>query len=117
MAWCAKAVSRWPATRVGAIAAAIATILALAFVAYRQTSVWTNTKVLYRHALSVTRDNWFAENALGVQAMNQGRSDEALRHFEQSLKDLAPPLRPGYREVHNNLGLLYIGQSRLDDAR
>jgi Flp pilus assembly protein TadD len=106
-----------PAAARVATALAAVIVLAFAFLARRQVEVWSSTDALYRHALQVDPDNWFAENALGVRAMHEGRSDDALRHFERSLNDLAPGLRPGYREAHNNLGLLLLQTGRFSDAR
>ena len=118
LAWLGRDLtSRRPVARSAFAWAAGAVVVALTFGAYLQTKVWASTDALYQHAVRVTRNNWFAENALGVQAMNQGRSEEALRHFERSLNDLSPRLRPGYREVHTNLGLLFTNLGRFDEAR
>ncbi|TMQ68478.1 MAG: tetratricopeptide repeat protein, partial [Candidatus Eisenbacteria bacterium] len=113
----AQLVEPAPRARRLAVAGGAAALLAFAVVAARQTRVWASTDALYRHAAEVTRDNWFAENALGVEAMSQGRGQEAERHFAQSLKDLAPALRGGYREAHTNLGLLFVQERRFVDAR
>src|SRR5439155_24465311 len=96
----AQLVERAARARRLAVAGGAAALLAFAVVGARQTRVWASTDALYRHAAEVTRDNWFAENALGVEGMAQGRGQEAERHFAQSLKDLAPALRGGYREAH-----------------
>ncbi len=118
IAWLARDLgAQRPASRRALVWGAAAAVVALGWMARRQTEVWASTETLFQNAVRVTRDNWFAENALGVEAMDRGRLDEARRHFEQSLNDLAPPLRAGYREAHTNLGLLSIQQGRGEDAR
>ena len=62
-------------------APSIATLLALAIVAHRQISYWSDHVTLWSHALQVTSGNWQAENNLGMALLRQGRMEEAIPHF------------------------------------
>lgn len=51
-------------------------------------------------------------NTLGVAMMNQGKSAEAQKNFEQALtKD------PNFAQARMNLGICYLAQQKLDQAR
>lgn len=51
-------------------------------------------------------------NTLGVAMMNQGKSAEAQKNFEQALaKD------PNFAQARMNLGISYLAQQKLDQAR
>jgi Flp pilus assembly protein TadD len=64
-----------------------------------QVGYWKNSETLFRHALDVTRDNWLAQNNLGVALERTGRVQEAIGHYEQAVR-----IRPGHAETLNNLG-------------
>jgi len=72
---------------------------------------WKDTETLFRHAILVTRNNYLAHYNLGTVLDKQGRLDEALRHFQEALKE-----KPGYVEACNNLGVVLDEQGRLDEA-
>lgn len=52
-----------------------------------------------------------AYNNLGFLLAQDGRLDEAMQHYERSLK-----VKPDYPEAHNNLGNALQGKGRLDQA-
>lgn len=83
--------------RVLQIAAAV-TIAALAFITRNQLSYWHDSEALFRHALSVTQDNYIAHINLGATLANEGKLDEAMTHYEAALK-----IRPS-AELHYKLG-------------
>ena len=56
-------------------------LLALATVTYRQIGYWKDNLTLWSHASQVVKNDWIAEDWLGVELMKQGRMDEALKHF------------------------------------
>jgi len=53
---------------------------------------WHNSETLFRHALAVTQDNWVAHKNLGAVLAHQGRLDEALFHYSESLRIWPEPL-------------------------
>jgi len=85
------------------LAAATALVVAASAVtAHAQASHWLSDWTVWSHALAVTRDNYIADNAMGVLLVQQGRHDEADADFQE-----AAHLQPGYAQAHNNLGLAY----------
>ena len=87
-------------------------ITALAIVARRQVGVWRDTRTLLEHATRVTRNNWLAENDLGVEISREGNREEGRRHFEEALR-----IRPDYAEAFGNLGFSLFLEGRLEEAR
>ena len=102
---------RWPARKVVLPAAAVIAIGGLLPVARAQTATWHDSATLWRHALSVTRDNYFAHGGLGAALVAQGNADQAEREFAEALR-----LKPDLADVHNDLGSLLADRGRLGDA-
>jgi len=63
---------------------------------------WKNGFTIFSHALVVTEGNWVAHNNLGLILLNEGRTDEAIWHFRESLK-----AKPSYVLAWLNLGVAY----------
>ena len=83
----------------------------LATLTWRQTYIYKDLKTLWGDTLAKNPDCWMAYNNLGVILQTEGKSDEALIHFRQSveLKHSEP--------FHNfNLGLALYHQGKYDDA-
>jgi protein O-mannosyl-transferase len=111
-AWGAADVMATSRTRRVALAAtAVATVAALAVVARAQVHVWADSTTLWRHALALDARNYYAHHALGCLSSDAGRTDEAVRSFEETIR-----LAPDYPEGHYNLGLMRMRQGRFDDA-
>jgi Flp pilus assembly protein TadD len=91
-------------------AAAVLIILALAWVAFIQTSYWRNSDALWTHALAVTSDNDVAHNNLGYLCNDRGELDKAISHFESAAR-----IRSGKRDPHYDLGSAFV-QMNLGDA-
>ena len=91
-------------------AAAVLVILALAWVAFIQTSYWRNSEALWMHALAVTSDNDVAHNNLGYLCNDRGELDNAISHFESAAR-----IRSGKRDPHYDLGSAFV-QMNLGDA-
>ena len=69
------------------------------------------TKRFFARTLTVTRDNWRVESALGNVLANAGRYEEALPHFATSLR-----IRSDDPGAHYGLGLALHGLGRPQDA-
>jgi Flp pilus assembly protein TadD len=120
-------------------------VIACAVQTRHQLGYWVDSETLFRHALSVTENNWLCQNNLASALDRQGRVDEAIAHFRESLRldpnkaltrnnygatlvktgqieeaiqeyEKAIRLSPGYAGAYNNLGSALAQQGRLDDA-
>jgi len=108
-------------TRRAILAGATAIIIGtLAWQARIQTSYWSSTESLWKHALEVTKDNDVAQYNVAMYLLRRGQLDEAISHYEKALN-----IRPGDREshyhlsvalLHTSLGNALAEKGRLDEA-
>jgi protein O-mannosyl-transferase len=98
---------RWPVL----ISSAAAVIMALAFLAWRQTSHWHDSEALWRHALALEPNNDVANAGLGGTLFAQGKSDDAIGHYERAIHS-----RPGNAAAQDGLALALANQQRFDEA-
>lgn len=104
-------VSRFP-QRATLLKLASATVLiVLTATTWRQLRHWRNTETLFRHAIGVTQNNYVAHSVLGLYLSDQGRTDEAVKHYQMALH-----INPAYADAHNNIGLELAMRGRLDEA-
>jgi tetratricopeptide (TPR) repeat protein len=122
-----------------------AVLIGCVVVTQHQISFWKNSETLFRHALAVTRDNHMAHCELGTVLMSQGRIDDAIAEFRESVR-LAPRFvlarvslgvalgtkgqmdaaieqfraavraGPNDLDAHYNLGVALMSKSRNDEA-
>jgi tetratricopeptide (TPR) repeat protein len=97
--------------RIALAAAAVAAIAALSMATARQVARWRDTRTLFTHALAVTDDNWVAHLYLGDVELREGRVDDAVPHFIESLR-----LAPHLPETYNKLGAALGAQGHNEDA-
>ncbi len=81
--------------------AAGASVALLAGTAILQVRHWRDSVALFEHTLSVTRDNSIAHAHLGAALLERGEVDSAIAHWREAAR-----LRPGFRDVTNNLAWL-----------
>ena len=99
--WLAGSIPRSSrAARYALGASALAVVAVLSVVASRQASTWRSSEALWRHALSVTRDNWQAWNGLGDALFESSRPAEAIEAQRRSLR-----IRPANPFAWNDLGV------------
>jgi tetratricopeptide (TPR) repeat protein len=75
--------ARWRQSLLAALSAA--TLLALAAVAWRQTSYWRDRETLWTRALACTEQNLVAHYSLAIAYAQQGRTDEAIAQLRAGL--------------------------------
>jgi len=92
----------------GIAACTIAVLITLTTVQIRY---WKNSETLFKHTLLVTEGNWVMHCNLGLVYLNQGRIDEAVWHFNQSIK-----AKPSYSLAYLNLGAAYVTSNQFDKA-
>jgi tetratricopeptide (TPR) repeat protein len=83
----------------------------LVFLTWRQTAVYHDLITLYTATLRKNPGCWMAYYNLGIALSAQGKTDEAIAHYQQAIE-----LRPGYAEAHYNLGRLLAQKGQLNDA-
>jgi tetratricopeptide (TPR) repeat protein len=73
---------------------------ALGVLTWRQCGIYRDAETLYRTTFARNPSCWMAHNNLGVVLADQGRRDEAIAQFEQTLR-----LKPDHAEAHDNLAI------------
>jgi len=76
-----------------------------------QLRYWRDGEALFRHALEVTENNYFAHNNLGAALVDKGQAEEAIRQFQEAIR-----LRPDEANAHHNLGNALLKQGQTDAA-
>ena len=91
--------------------AGCAAIVCCVGLSWEQLGYWRNTETLFRHALAVTEHNHIAHNGLGDVFAKQGRTDEAIREYQEAIR-----IKPDHAEAHNNLGNALAKKGQTDEA-
>ena len=97
--------------RVGLAVSALAPIVALMVCTWFQVGLWSNSEVLFRHAVNVSWTNPVMHNNLGYTLLRQDRLDEAIVHFSEAIR-----MDPSFPTPYNNLGNALSRQGKLDEA-
>ncbi len=84
---------------------------ACAAVTFAQISYWRDTDSLFRHAVTVTNNNYIAHNNLAAELIRRGEHVEAEQHLLEVLR-----IRRNHPGVYTNLGVVYMMQKRRDLA-
>ena len=80
-------------------------LVALAALTWRQIGFWQSPVILWTHTLELTRENVIAEDNLGLALSDVGRFDEAIVHYDNSIRLSFSHPRP-----HVGLALLLVGR-------
>jgi tetratricopeptide (TPR) repeat protein len=111
-AWaCAAMAARAPGLRLCVVPGAAVWIVLCASRAHSQTHVWQDSESLWRHALTCTGDNELAHANLGNALLKKGQVDEAITHFEETIKT-----QPNYADAQNELGYALLQRNQVEDA-
>ena len=92
------------------LAGAAAAVLCMALTR-QQLGYWQDSETLFRHALEVTQNNYFAHKSVGDVFIMKGQTDEAIGEYRESLR-----LKPDYPQAHDNLGNAFLIKGRTDEA-
>jgi tetratricopeptide (TPR) repeat protein len=79
--------------------------------AWNQTAYWRDSETLWKHALACTTGNYTAQNYVADTLAEQGRSAEAMEHYQKALE-----INSHYPDANNNLGTVFLNQERLEEA-
>jgi len=93
-------------------------LLSLLPPARSQLETWRSDVIALEHALEVTSGNWLVHYNLGLTRQRQGNTDEAIRHYRETLRfeAEAPATRKHLGMTHNNLGAALEESGRTDEA-
>ncbi len=103
--------ARWRYRKEGLAAVSAILLSILTVITWFQVRHWNNSITLFTHAINVTENNWIAHHNLGSALFEDGRTAEAINHYNEALK-----INPVYAEPHYNLGNVLAGQGKLDEA-
>ena len=80
-------------------------------ITWKQVGLWKDSSTMLLHTLKVTDNNYIAHDTLGVHLFFEGKTDEAIRHFEKALQ-----INPEYHNSHFNLGLASFQKGKIEEA-
>ena len=110
--WGASALPiKWHDRKVYVTLAGIILLSALMTASWIQASYWKDSATLFKRALMVTDRNFFVHNNLGVVLESQGKTEEAIRHYTETLR-----IDPNFAKAHFNLGQISLKQGKIDEA-
>ncbi|MCX5819020.1 MAG: tetratricopeptide repeat protein, partial [Deltaproteobacteria bacterium] len=92
-------------------AVSVAVILAFAFCTKSALPDWKNSELVFRQAMSVTKNNHIAEIGMGNVWLGRGDLPKARSYYLESLR-----IKPDYPEAMINLGIVYMKQGLLEEA-
>jgi len=90
---------------------AVAVLLILSFLTWKQVGHWRDNVTLYTHAAKVVPDNYWAYNNLGAALASRGEIDTAMTWFAESLK-----IMPYYPGANQNMAAALYKQGRYVEA-
>jgi tetratricopeptide (TPR) repeat protein len=92
-------------------AAAASVLILLAGASRVQVAWWKDNDTLFRRALAVTTNNWFAHISLGAVLGMQGDLEGGAAQYREALR-----IRPQDPMLQNNLGFILGRQGRIEEA-
>jgi len=93
------------------LALAVAVLLILSFLTWKQAGYWRENVILYDHAVRVVPDNYWAYNNLGAALASRGETDAAMTRFAKSLK-----IMPHYPGANQNMAAALYKQGHHVEA-
>jgi tetratricopeptide (TPR) repeat protein len=98
------------AWRVRATAAAVVLVV-LGSISWTQARYWSDSATLFERALAVTHDNATMEYNLGQVLGQRGHPDQAMQHFQESLR-----IWPEFYSANYNMGVALAASGNLTEA-
>jgi len=103
--------AKWRYRRPALAASALMVLLVLAVCSMLQLRYWRNSIALFERAIGVTSGNYIAHCGLAKPLYEQGRLDEAVAHYIESLR-----INPDFADTHIGLGIVLFEKGRTDEA-
>ncbi len=95
----------------GFIYLAIPVVALLGWQTTRTAAVYKNDEVLFKDVLKKNPASWMAHNTLGVELLIQERFEDALPHFQETLK-----IKPDHAMAHCNVGNVMVRRGDFKSA-
>src|SRR5207248_1785209 len=86
-------------------------LLVLVGLTWRQTRIWRDSYTFWSYTVAAEPSSAIAHGSYADQLMTLGRTDEAIRHYRESIE-----LDPLYAEGHNNFGVALARMGRTQEA-
>jgi tetratricopeptide (TPR) repeat protein len=83
----AELFARYKVSPAGCTSACAVLLLVLSIATFQQTGHWRNSETLWNYAIAVTGRNFMAEDNLAQELAHQGRTQEAMVHFQNTLSE------------------------------
>ena len=110
LAWgAADLAARWRLPQSVPAAAGAASIAACIALTAVQLRYWADSEKVFQHAVDVTRENWRAQDNLGLALAEKGRKDLAIVHYREAVR-----IKPLFAEAHNHLAAALVALGRTD---
>jgi Flp pilus assembly protein TadD len=90
---------------------AVAAVVILAFLTWRQNGLYRDAITLYQATLENNPESWMVQNNLGLALDKAGRPQDAINYYREALR-----LKPNYPEAHYNRGFALVKLGRLPEA-
>jgi Flp pilus assembly protein TadD len=97
--------------RAAVSAVAIILLIACSVCTWFQLGYWKNSITLFSHAASSVSGNYIAHEALGLALAKNGRFDEAITQYSESLR-----IWPEYDRALIGIGNVLVRQGKMDEA-
>ncbi|MEN6422263.1 MAG: tetratricopeptide repeat protein, partial [Smithella sp.] len=91
--------------------AAIALLIIMSFLTWKQSGYWKNSIELLNHALEIRKDVYVVHDCLGLALLSAGKTPAAIDCFNQAIN-----LESNYANAYNNRGTAYSDLNRKDQA-
>jgi tetratricopeptide (TPR) repeat protein len=91
--------------------AAVLVLFVFTILTWQQCDYWKNSRSIFSHALSITKNNYLAHNNLGVALAEDGKNDQAIVHYLAALE-----INPFYDSSHGNLGVALAAEGKNKEA-
>jgi tetratricopeptide (TPR) repeat protein len=86
-------------------------LLGLGVLTWRQCGMYANIETLWKTTLTRNPDSFMAHNNFGKVLLQKGQADEAILHFQKSLK-----IQSDNVAAHDNLGSALLQTGRVEEA-
>ena len=90
---------------------AVAILVSLGLLTWKQTQIWKNSETLWKHALSIVPQSKVAQVNLGYALTEAGNSNTAMRHFRRALE-----IDPDLAEAYSGIGHALSKRGELKEA-